>query len=373
MSSRLAARPGPDPSTAPGAFLFAGAIPNLDGLRAISVMLVMLSHFGFGDKAPGGLGVTAFFFLSGFLITTLLLRERGGSGVISLRNFYIRRLLRLQPELLACLAGSAVIGILYIGFPRSSDFLSATFYVTNYVDALAKMGVLSAPMRWPQLWSLAVEEHFYLAFPLCISFFGPDAVRRLCIPFLAAVLLWRIALTASGAPAAYTYVATDTRIDSIGYGCLTALWLWRTPTILDRCDKWIWPLLAIAGALVAATLAFRAPWFRETLRYSLQGVALSLGWIALLTPRGLRASAFLEWPAMKWIGRMSYGAYLWHLEPRHIFDHATGRAGGDLSFGEAALLSSLGIPASLFLAALSARLVYRPLLGLRRRYGSHAS
>jgi len=369
--SKPAAGMGP-PTPAEGvAFLFSGAIPNLDGLRALAVLLVMLSHYGFGDRIPGAFGVTTFFFISGFLITTLLLRERAAFGAVSLRKFYIRRLLRLQPELLAYLAASAALGCFYIGFPRSWDFLTALFYVTNYAEAVSKSGLIAMDLRWPQLWSLAVEEHFYLVFPLCLSCFGPETVRRFCIPFLLLILSWRVLLAAAGAPAHYLYVATDTRIDSIVYGCLVALTLWREPEFLRRCNALTQPALIAACVLLTTTLVFRAPWFRETFRYSLQGAALSVAAVAMLTEGGLKTTAFLEWPIMKWMGRMSYGAYLWHLEPRHVFDFYTGETADNLPFGEAALLSAVGLPTTFLIAALSYRCLQQPFNSLRRRYGSH--
>ncbi|QGM99226.1 acyltransferase family protein [Methylocystis parvus] len=352
-------------------FLSRGTIPNLDGLRALAVLLVMLSHYGLGDWIPGAFGVTIFFFISGFLITTLLLRELAARRRVSLRNFFLRRFLRLQPELLAYLTLSAAIGSLYIGVPRRLDFLTAILYVANYTEAFSSIGLFPLELRWPQLWSLAVEEHFYLLFPICFFRFGPDGVQRLCIPFLLLILSWRIVLAAAGAPAEYLYVATDTRIDSIAYGCLVALTLWREPEILRIMNRWTSIGLVAAGLIVAATFAVRAPWFRETFRYSLQGVALSVGAVAMLTARGLRASAFLRRPTMRWMGRMSYGAYLWHLEPRHIFDCVTGEAAANLPLGEAVILSSIGVPITFLIAALSYHCFQQPFFPLRRRYGSH--
>ena len=108
-------------------------IPSLDGLRAVSILIVLLSHAGVSQRIPGGFGVTIFFFLSGFLITTLLLREYDRNGTVSLRNFYIRRLLRLTPPLLLTLLAAAVLYML--GFVRGAldpaTLLSQIFFFTT--------------------------------------------------------------------------------------------------------------------------------------------------------------------------------------------------------------------------------------------------
>ena len=157
-SDALNGQPSASVEPAKIAIMATGQLPYLDGLRAISVLMVIVGHFGFGSIVPGGLGVTIFFFISGFLITTLMLREARAFGHIAVGQFYIRRALRLQPELWALLVMSGIGGALFGLRPSGLDFIGGFFYLTNYAEQGLLTGGLLPYMRWPQLWSLAVEE-----------------------------------------------------------------------------------------------------------------------------------------------------------------------------------------------------------------------
>ncbi len=196
-AASIGERSSPRASTLP--VLAKGALPGLDGLRAISVMFVMFSHYGYGKLVPGALGVTIFFFLSGFLITTLLLREMAVTGRLDIRAFFMRRLLRLGPELLGLIIVSGLAGAIYIGLPRPADVLAALFYVSNYYKILSDAGFFTPDIRWPHLWSLAVELHFYLVYPFLFiiviggarKFIG--ALSLVCVLTLAwrCYVMWR--------------------------------------------------------------------------------------------------------------------------------------------------------------------------------------
>ena len=142
-------------------------IPSLNGLRAVSVLLVVSAHAGLSDLIPGGLGVTIFFFLSGYLITTLMLAENEQTGAISIRNFYARRILRLAPPLLITLA--IAYSLTYLGFLQGRITLAALvsqlLYFANYYILFFDPNAQSMPGGTGILWSLAVEEHFYIFFP----------------------------------------------------------------------------------------------------------------------------------------------------------------------------------------------------------------
>jgi len=172
---------------------------GLDGLRALSVLLVIVGHFGFDRMVPGGLGVTIFFFISGFLITTLLRSEQAAAGQVQLGNFYIRRFLRLAPELYAFLLITILAGRFY-GMVSPLPQIAAGFaFFTNYLN-IAQAPLAIAP-HWPQLWSLAVEEHFYLTFPLLLVLCRNHPNRLMAV--LAVVCLagpaWRLAAHLAGA------------------------------------------------------------------------------------------------------------------------------------------------------------------------------
>src|SRR5215468_3120666 len=143
-----------------------GVIPSLNGLRAISISIVLVAHAGYGSVIPGGLGVTIFFFLSGYLITTLLMDERERSGRIHIGKFYLRRAFRLFPPLLVTLAiaySLVILGLLDGGISWAG-VLSQLLYFANYYSLFFDPGNTTAAGTGI-LWSLAVEEHFYMIYP----------------------------------------------------------------------------------------------------------------------------------------------------------------------------------------------------------------
>lgn len=355
-------------------------IPGLDGLRAISVMLVIVAHGGFEHIVPGGLGVTVFFFISGFLITNLLISEAVQAGRNDIGRFYMRRYLRLTPELsayiLVCLIGSAIFFHVEIG-----RFIASALYFMNYyvLFAGAERAVPPNPFVLGHLWSLAVEEHFYLVFPLL--FFGLFRRPRVFAVVLVAICLAAIADRAIAVgvfhDVDYTYFASDARIDSIIYGCLLALAM-RHPLgerVADALGRS--PVLVAALALMIATLVFRGETFRDVFRYSAQGLALFIGVACLYTSvLGAVVVQVLETSVLRFIGRISYGMYLWHLLPSQAFFIFRGIAPADSA--TASLADKLGaVVASTVVAIvmgyLGQRLLLRPLAGLRHRYGSRTA
>jgi peptidoglycan/LPS O-acetylase OafA/YrhL len=165
-----------------------GAIPSLDGLRAISILIVLVSHAGYGSAVPGGLGVTIFFFLSGYLITTLLLDETERSGRINIGKFYLRRVFRLFPPLLVTLfiAYSLVALGLLDGGISWSGVLAQLFYFANYYGLFFDPGNTTAAGTGI-LWSLAVEEHFYMIYPTVLAGLLALGLSRLRIVVVLAI------------------------------------------------------------------------------------------------------------------------------------------------------------------------------------------
>ena len=350
-----------------------GYIPGLDGIRAISILLVMIGHFGFGWIVPGGLGVTVFFFVSGFLITTLLLKERQKYGTISLKNFYARRFLRLSPELLLLVVFGCTIGLIY-AYVNVGSIIAAFTYTTNYY-VLYTGAFTDISARWPHLWSLAVEEHFYLSFPLMVLLFGRRArvLALLLIGVCIAALLWRIWIVVDGAPFGlggkdhlYTYCATDTRIDSIAFGCLTAT-LFNGWNATARSAKMSWAAIVGAGVLMLVSLLYRDPMFRETFRYSIQGISLMMFFYGLFGCGGAPVIRLLEFGPMRQMGVLSYGAYLWHLEFLFIFIKVTGHGIHDAGLAAKLVMIPLGF-ALTFLAANISYRVTAPVRRIRSRF-----
>jgi peptidoglycan/LPS O-acetylase OafA/YrhL len=234
-----------------------GRIPSLDGLRAVAVLLVLVAHgcqtAGF-PKIPWiqwfgvrcAFGVEVFFVISGFLITSLLLRERQRSGRIDVKGFYVRRTLRILPAYACYLA---VIWVMWMAGGATlgrRDWIAACTYTMNF---------LSHP-AWEvgHTWSLSIEEHFYLIWPVAMLIGSAFALRAgVFFAVGCFVLRWVVMFVAPK----YTPMAelwTFTRLDTISFGCLLALLTWHAPwrSALDRlcAIRWIVPA-GVFGLLVS--------------------------------------------------------------------------------------------------------------------------
>jgi peptidoglycan/LPS O-acetylase OafA/YrhL len=258
-------------------------IPSLDGIRALSVLIVVLSHSELGALIPGGLGVTIFFFLSGYLITTLLLGENARTGKIDILKFYARRVFRLMPPLLVSL--TIAYGLTYVGLLPGGITLKGLaaqlLYLANYYGIFFDPGN-TVPGGTGILWSLAVEEHFYIFYPFLLTLLlgfalRPRAIATVLGILCLVILAWRVHLVQStDFMSERTYYASDTRIDSIIYGCILAVVSdpVRARLRAETMSFGQWAILAAALGTFLITLINRNIVFRETVRYSLQGLAL---------------------------------------------------------------------------------------------------
>ena len=299
------------------------AIPSLDGLRAISISIVLVAHAGYGSVVPGGLGVTIFFFLSGYLITTLLLDERELSGQISIGKFYLRRVFRLFPPLLVTLIiaySLEFLGLLDGGISWAG-VLAQLLYFANYYGLFFDPGNTTA-RGTGILWSLAVEEHFYMIYPgvlaglLALGLSRQRIAVSLAILCLA-VLAWRVSLASQpNFEVVRTYYSSDTRIDSILFGCLLALVANPRSVKGGKSNPFLEPasatLLAAAAVLMVMTIAWRDSYFRETFRYSLQGLALMPVFYFAIRDAANFPFTLLNHPWVARIGVYSYAMYLVH-------------------------------------------------------------
>lgn len=289
-------------------------IPSLDGFRALSIGIVFLGHALKSLPIPGGLGVTIFFFISGYLITTLLIREFSTTGNVDFKGFYVRRLLRLMPPLLITLA----LGTLLVlsGFAAGTldpmVMISQVFFFYNYWDvhhvndAVSGLGIL---------WSLSVEEHFYLIFPAIFMVSLKNRWTHWWVVGVAIlVLVWRtIKFTSLGAGEWEIYALTDTRIDSIIWGCFLAIWM-SSPSRVQKVMNAKGSFLAfIAGCMVLGfTLVVRDETFRSTIRYTVQGIALIPIFYYAMTSEGSIVYRVLNYGWVRKIGVYSYTFYLVH-------------------------------------------------------------
>jgi peptidoglycan/LPS O-acetylase OafA/YrhL len=295
-------------------------IPSLDGIRAISFLLVFFAHAGLGDVIiPGGFGVTIFFLLSGFLITTLLRLEFARYRRISLGSFYLRRVLRILPPLYVALALAMVLFRMGKGHPAIpfAGTLAQALQVSNYYQIYASPAVIIPGSA--VLWSLAVEEHFYLLFPLLYvwmcSRFSVYRQTIVLLTLCAAALAWRCILSFHfHADIIRTYRATDTRFDSILFGCVFAIV--ANPVLHDPLHGWIlrrmrW-VLPLCIVVLLGTFLERDESFRDTLRYTLQGLALIPLFIAAIHYQKSLPVLLLNLPFMRFLGVLSYSLYLCH-------------------------------------------------------------
>ena len=300
-------------------------LPRLDGIRALAFALVFLSHVGLGELVPGGMGVTIFFFLSGYLITSLLRAEWSETQHISLPGFYLRRCFRILPPLYLVIAITFLLDYVHIPVHQATGrgLTSILLYFYNYA-ALTHLVSPGIPAGLEVVWSLMIEEHFYLLFPLIYLFLLKRSVsKRSTVSILlgacVAALCWRTILvflfhtSLVSASMPWTYMATDARFDSILWGCILAIganpWCGDKVAFVERHRG----KLAAAGLLLLlGTVVFREPHFRETLRYTLQGIALlPIFYYVVSTPQKWQAK-WLAWGLLRWIGLVSYTMYLSH-------------------------------------------------------------
>ncbi|MDP9011816.1 MAG: acyltransferase [Pseudomonadota bacterium] len=342
-------------------------IPSLDGLRAISFLLVFVAHCGLDRYVPGGFGVTIFFFLSGFLITTLMRAEFQEHAAVNFRHFWLRRAFRILPPFYIVLF-AAIAAALIFDAPGTLSGPAVTAqlaHVTNYW--LIYRGYAGQPAGTGVYWSLAVEEHFYLLFPWVFV-----AMQRLRLPpfkqalvlwaLCGVVLLWRCVLVYHfRVPMDRTYMATDTRLDSILFGC--ALAVWKNPVLDDlRLDERWWKtvIAPAAVAVLVICLMFRDAGFRETARYSLQGAALTFVFIAAIKFPGWLPFRLLNTRPLAFIGLLSYSLYLFHFAVIIAVQRLAPQAG-------AGLQAVLSLAVAVALAWVMYLLVERPCARLRRR------
>jgi peptidoglycan/LPS O-acetylase OafA/YrhL len=293
-------------------------IPSLDGIRAVSFMLVFAAHAGAGTFGSGDFGVTVFFFLSGFLITTLMRSEFERNGSVNVRDFWLRRALRILPPFyLVALAATLIALILY---PPGTVYGPAmTAELLFYANYWGIYGINREAPGTGVVWSLAVEEQFYLLFPLLFFLIQKLRLPRFGQAWLlwglcALILAWRCILAmAMHVDSVRIYIATDTRVDSILFGC--ALAVWNNPVLDEpRGSARLWKFLFLPGALTALLICFliHGSVFRETWIYSIEGVALTLVFIAAMRFHTWPLFRFLNWRPVMFIGTLSYSLYLVH-------------------------------------------------------------
>lgn len=345
-----------------------GQIPGLDGLRAIAVSIVLCVH---GMQTPGffsspwlrhlighgHIGVDIFFVISGFLITTLLMREQERHGRVDLKRFYLRRTLRIVPAYCVFLLVMAICQHAGKFDIKSRDWIGALTYTTNFL--------YHPSWELGHTWSLSVEEHFYLVWPIALFVAGAAGGWRMAIAcvtgcwllrcFIALVLPKLISPADAAMYSALSENCTFTRLDTISFGCLLALasrsdywrawldWLTRPPMMVLY-------LVTIGIALEVGAIAR----FHLCVYYSLTGVCISLLVWGAIRSEGL-VRRILGHPVLTTIGIGSYSIYLW----QQLFLHP--RQTGWVHQFPQNIFCVLGV------ASLSYWLIERPLNRLKNR------
>lgn len=299
-----------------------GYTRELDGLRGVAIIMVMLSHIGIPTIGGGFFGVDIFFVLSGFLITRLLLQEFDTRNMtIALGNFYMRRVLRLGPALLLLLAAYCVIGWL-AGKPQEYSWraLIALFYLTNWVQAFQVY-----PMdKLSHTWSLSVEEQFYIVWPLLLIVLARriQCRERLAALISAAIVLdvaFRVAMVHQGLPWWRIHYGLDARADPLLVGCLLGVTFSspRLRSYYERHTRMISWGAVLGCAFLTTQLVMLEPLETRINQYHLWGMPLTALATAFLllhifVHEGGPLRALLGSRPLVEAGRISYGLYLWH-------------------------------------------------------------
>jgi len=336
-------------------------IPALDGLRAFAVFLVIMYHFTYA-WVPASLGVLGFFVLSGFLITWLLLKEGDKTGTVSLSGFYKRRALRIFPAFYAYCGGWLLL-LLVTGHKVSwPDVTSALCYVSNYYQALFH----PADSFVSHTWSLAIEEQFYLLWPVCF-YFGRHNLKRLTW-WLAGVIgfvwIYRAVLTfVLHVDQAYLYRAFDTRIDNIMLGCLIAVLAKRG--VLRRLwemlsAKIYLPLVTIGLLVLSSHFTVYSATYRDVVAFALEPLLVGALMVQVIIFSRTRSWGWLDAQPLRYLGQISYSLYLYHPAIGYqVFKRMPG----------APMWQSVGIALALTIlaASLSYYCIEKPFLRLKDR------
>ena len=353
-----------------------GYMPGLDGLRALAVFAVIAYHLNL-TWAPGGLlGVSLFFVLSGYLITNILLKQWEHAGTIDLKDFWLRRARRLLPALFVMLAG--VMAWVTLCAPErlaalKQEALAAVFYTSNWYLIFHQVSYFESfgpPSPLGHLWSLAVEEQFYLFWPLLLGW-GLRCLRQRKWLTLGTVV---VALTSAAAMAlmyipghdpSRVYYGTDTRVFALLVGAALAM-VWPSRKMnadLSGKKKRTLDTVGSLGLLVVLLMIGKTNQYQPSLY---QGGLLLFSFaaacvVAVLAHPASYLGRFFSWGPLRWLGECSYGIYLWHYPIIILTNPVVNTEGPDLS------RTLWQIAASIILAALSRYMIEEPIRYGRRK------
>jgi peptidoglycan/LPS O-acetylase OafA/YrhL len=343
-------------------------VEALDGIRGIAILSVVLFHCSLRMEGPwrvagswGWMGVDLFFVLSGFLITGILLDARDLPSGTYYRGFYGRRLLRIAPAFVAFM-------VLLVAAPgltgqTGEAHLILTRHEAWYWAFLAN--ALIAAYGWaaviPQtapLWSLAVEEQFYLIWPSVIRRLSTRGVLRLGLGLIVLAALSRILLARDGVDVNTLYVLMPTRADVLAWGAVLAA-LVRLPNGVALVRRLLWPALLMAVAVVIVVMVrYRSSYYWSVAMVTAGYPAIAVLAACLVAMAVIYDPAALRFPWLSGIGKVSYGLYLWHMTGIEVLARFVRHVG--------AWFFPLALVTSLIPTLISWYLIERPAFSLKR-------
>jgi len=293
-------------------------IPSLDGLRGVAVLLVIFHHLNV-PFAPDGRGVLTFFVLSGFLITWIMLKESEKSGDISIRNFYVRRVLRIFPAFYVFLVLQFTAQVITRGWPPASmaaDFLSSFSYTSNYRFVLTPG--IEHSLR--HTWALSVEEQFYLLWPWFLVAFQKD-LRRLTYLLIATIALvdvYRMVLFFNlHVNDKWLTYAFDSRMDHLLVGCLLAVLLKRGALMrfwnFLTARTWI-SMIPFGLIVLSIALTFRYHLaYKYAVGFVVDPLLTAVLLVQVIAMGKTRLWGWLNWRLTRYFGQISYAMFLYHM------------------------------------------------------------
>ena len=300
--------------------------PDIEGLRGLAIAAVVLFHAGVPGVGGGYIGVDVFFVVSGFLITSLMLREVADTGGLSLARFYARRARRILPAAAVVLVGVVLAGYHWLGFLRGDEIAAdarwAALFAANFNFAAQGVDYLqsqAAPSPLQHFWSLAVEEQFYFVWPAVLVLLIWLGLRHATPVVLGLAVTASLACSIVQTGGTWAYFSPATRAWELGAGCLLALAggrLHRLPPTVARVMAGV----GLAGIVVAALS------FDDGTPFP--GYLAALPVLATVLVLAGRGEALLAVGPLRWLGRISYPLYLWHLPVLMIGEQAHGPLNG---------------------------------------------
>jgi|GEM_PF-102064 len=351
-----------------------GFIPELDGLRGIAILLVMVHRFwprtGVGVMADaagaGWIGVDLFFVISGFLITGILLDTKAEPGYF--KNFYARRVLRIFPLYYLFVGG---VLLAFSGPEFDTNAGSPIWYLVHLGNVPESLLGHDVPYWLAPVWSLAIEEQFYLTFPLLVAAVSRKRLAQILVGMMIAAPLIRLGfMIAMPTQERIQYLFTLCRIDTIAIGCLLAIAV-RAVDLQRyrvRIAKLTGGVFAVAAVIAIATGLDRTTMFGRTLGYTVVALGCASIVSLVLLARDAKATLPLRWSSLRYLGKLCFGLYLLHRPA----DTIVGALAHRIGFDHDIWLIPAKVALAVLFATISWTVIERPFLSLKSRFASKA-